>query len=148
MAASTPEEAPIANAAEAEFADNLFRMWFGAYGSVVYVWADNFESAFEELVEYLDDEAPGVLVNLTEDDIKAAAKDEGVEWREHWPDWDDEDFQRVVEAAEADLTVIGHTTLKHGQYIPSWEWGGDDVTGDDEYDIVQERSFEEASEDD
>jgi len=31
-------------------------------------------------------------------------------------------WEKVREAAEADLTVIGHTTLQHGQFIPSWEW--------------------------
>ena len=35
-----------------------------------------------------------------------------------------------------DWTVIGHTSLKHGVHIASYEWGGDDVTEEVEYDTV------------
>lgn len=138
--------APIANAAEVEFQDQLFRMWYGPFGGTVYIWADSFESAFEELVEWLDENAPGFLVKIEEAELREAADDLNVKWKKSWPDWDDPLFQRVVEHAESDLTIIGHTTLEHGQYIPSEDWGGDDVTDDDEYDIVQDRSFEENEE--
>jgi len=150
---------PIANPGEAELYDaqyahmhrrptTLYRMWLGAYGTErVYVWADSFESAFETLVEWADDNAPGVLTTIDESDLRAAAEDLGVAWREDWPDWDDRDFGRVVESAEADLTLIGHTMLKHGTHIPSWEWGGDEVEqGSDEYERVKDRSLAESEE--
>lgn len=140
-------EIPIANACEVEsYAPDggLYRMWFGETGTTfVYVWADSFESAFEESVEWIDDNAPGHLINLNESDLRAAAKDEGIAWQTDWPDWDDRKFQKVVEAAETDLTSIGHTTLKHGQYVASWEWGGDDITSPEEYEEIVERSYEE-----
>lgn len=147
-------EIPIANASEVEYhydedgsrkggGGGLYRMWFGAYGTKLYVWADSFESAFEEGVEWLDDNAPGNLTDLDEGDLRSAADEIGVTWQDSWPDWDDADFQRVIEKAEEDLTLIGHTTLKHGRYIPSHEWGGDDVTDPDEIRDVVERSYDE-----
>lgn len=144
------EETPIVNPDEVAWKDTLFKMWAGAYGEAVgYVWADHFEDAFEEFVEWLDDNAPGHLVSLDEDDLKEAARDLGLKWRGEWPDWEDEDFQRVVEHAEVDLTVIGHTTLEHGQYIASWEWGGAEVPENtEEYRIVRERSEEDDADDD
>ncbi len=153
------ENLPIANAGEywmyestggaAGLRKGLYLMWAGQVGSVrVYVWADSFESAFEEFVEYLDDEAPGMLTDVTEDDLKEAAQDKGIEWQETWPDWEDSDFVVVAEAAEVDLTSIGHTTLKHGQYIASWEWGGAEVTSEEDWDIVAERSVEESEDED
>ena len=148
-----PNKYDIANPCDAEIyapgrvkpyrgGTSLFRMWLGPYGTTVYVWADGFESAFETLVEWADDNAPGFLVSLDVDDLKSAAEDLGVEWQSHWPDWDDEDFSKVVEHAEIDLTVIGHTTLTHGQYIPSHEWGGSDVTDSDEYEEIRRESLE------
>lgn len=123
----------------------LFRMWAGAYGSThVYVWAEHFEDAFEELVEWLDDNAPGLLTDVDESDYRAAARELGIEWQEHWPDWEDRDFEAVAEQAEADLTTIGHTTLKHGQFIASWEWGGSEVEkGGREYELVLKKSLGE-----
>jgi hypothetical protein len=113
----------------------LFRMWAGYNGPVVYIWADHFEDAFEELQEYLDDNAPGVFTLLTEQDYRDAAADLKLAWKPHWPDPDDVDFERVTQAAEADLTMVGgHTTFKvarqpgvWGVFLPSDEWGGGDV---------------------
>lgn len=137
----TWESAPILNASEHPRA-TLFRMWAGEMDpTVVYVWATSFDSAFEELVEWLDENAPGRLTKLDEGDLKSAAKDEGIAWKAGWPDWDDPEFQKVQERAEADLTVIGHTSLKHGTHIASWEWGGDEIhPGGKQYAVVLGRS--------
>ena len=135
------ETAPMLEANDNK--SNLYRMWLGAYGTIVYVWADDFETAFEEVVEWADDNAPGFLVDVTEADLKEAAEDLKVEWQPHWPDWDDQKFQKVLDHAEADLTVIGHTSLKHGRYIPSWEWGGDEIRSGAEYDVLTERLEDE-----
>lgn len=138
----------IANACEHSFQQNLYRMFVNPSITspiYVYVWASSFEDAFEELVEWADDHAPGSLVNLTEKDLKESANELGIQWDPEWPDWDDRDFAKVVEQAEADLTMIGHTTLKHGQYIASDEWGGDDVVDDQEYATVKRRSIMECS---
>jgi hypothetical protein len=111
----------------------LFKMWAGSFSPTYgYVWADNFEDAFEEWVEYLDVVCPGCFVTVGEDELKEAADDLGLEWKSSWPDWSDPEFERVVENAEADLTAIGHTTLNSGTHIASHEWGGDDISGDEE----------------
>jgi len=127
----------------------LFRLWFGQVGTThVYCWADSFESAFEVAVEWLDDKGfAGYFVDVTVDDLKEAAEDLGIPWKPEWPQVgviDDPDYEKVLEHAEADLTCIGHTTLKSGRYIPSYEWGGDDVqAGTDEYREVLARSRDE-----
>lgn len=154
------ETAPIANAGEVWiYVDEdgkpqrsgrvgLYLMWAGAHAPTnVFVWADNFDSAFEEFVEYLDDEAPGLLTKLDENDLKRAAEDEDIEWKDSWPDWEDPEFERVAAAAEEGYTLISHTTLKHGTHIASYEWGGEDVTDDQAWDIVAERSLAELEED-
>lgn len=122
----------------------LFLMQFGAYGTTyLFVWADHLEDALKESVEWLDDNAPGHLTDVTEDDLKESAEDLGIAWEDHWPDWNDRNFEKVVEHAEADLYVVGHTTLKNGQYLESDWWGGE-VTNPEEFNIVARRSFEEA----
>lgn len=79
-------ETPIANPSDAEDAQSLYQFQFGAYGdTVVYVWADSDESAFEIAVEWLDDHAPGLLVDVTLDDLKEAAEDQGIAWKDTWP---------------------------------------------------------------
>ncbi len=91
--------------------DSLFKMWWshGSYEShSVYVWADSFDDAFEVLVEYLDDNAPGALTNIGVAELKEAAKDLGISWQKSWPNHDDEQFQKVVEHAEIDLTDWAH----------------------------------------
>jgi hypothetical protein len=112
----------------------LFKMWAGSGYSPYngYVWADHFEDAFEEWVEHLDTECPGCFVTVGEDELKEAADDLGVEWDDQWPEWGDPKFLEVAEHAEADLTTIGHTTLKSGTHIPSDQWGGDEIDGDEE----------------
>jgi hypothetical protein len=119
-------------------------MWAGTYRDTRgYVWARSFDDAFEKWVEYLDTlpNAKLFFVKLDVNDLKRAAEDEGIQWRAHWPDFDDEKFQRVVEAAEADLTSIGHTQLDHGSYIASDEWGGDEINDPEEWARVEAYSL-------
>lgn len=124
----------------------LFEMWFGQVGTTtVHVWAESFDDAFEEAVEYLDDQGMcGYFVDLDDGDLREAARDLGYEWDPDWPDWNDRRWQRVVERAEADLTVIGHTTLKCGRYVPSYEWGGEEVPpSSEEFELVALASLAE-----
>jgi hypothetical protein len=141
-------EYPIANASEADPETGLFLMWMGAYGTKVYVWADHFETAFEHMVEWADDNAPGVLTDIREPELREAAETLGIEWEPTWltrdHDYNDRNWIKVQEYAEIDLTVIGHTTMKHGQYIPSYEWGGDQISDEDEVAQVLRRSQIEA----
>jgi|SRR6478736_492733 len=102
---------------------------FGAYGwTNVRVWADPdcFEDAFEIAIEWLDDNAPGHLVSYAEFNElrKEAAEELGLDLNS-----DDDDIQQsITEAAEVDLTVVGHTTLKHGMHIASYDWTVDEIT--------------------
>ena len=164
-----PKEINIANPDDAEFyADNryvqegpLFELWFGAYGSTnVFVWADGFESAFETAVEWLDDEEYcGVFVTVDEDDLREAAEEEGLDAAAvlrdmKAGDWN-EDVEKMTQRAEADLTMIGHTSLPNCEkavgggplYIPSWEWGGREVSAKLELDKVLTKSLELAEDD-
>lgn len=125
----------------------LFLMWAGQTGTRRgYVWADHLEDAFEEWVEYLDENAPGLLVSPDEFNelLDEAAREKGFD---SWADaeakwlakngkhagWSNDmasDYSEIIEAAEADLTLIGHTTLKSGaMHIAGHEWGGDDIGG-------------------
>lgn len=141
-------DTPIANPSQVDFFEDnrfvregpLWQLSFGAYGSThVYVWADGAESAFEEAVEWLDDNAPGMLVMVGEEDYQRAADELGKVWDPSEPDYE------VIETAEADMTMIGHTTLKHGNAVASWEWQLREVErGSDEWNDVVERSREES----
>lgn len=138
----TAPEHPIANSHTSYSNHTLFRMWAGACApTFVYVWADHFEDAFEEFVEWLDDNAPGHLTTNEEfmELLNEAAQDmHGKTWDELTAECDNvwDEFSDVIERAEADLTSIGHTTLKHGTHIASYEWGGDEVTDSEEYETV------------
>ena len=132
--AQHPKTAPFANPCEFDGQQRLFLMWYGEYRGQVYIWAANFDDAFEELVEYLDYQNDcDIFVTITEDDLKDAAYTLGIAWQASWPDYNDPRFAKVLEHAETDLTVIGHTTLKKckGQYVFRQFWGGDEITDAD-----------------
>lgn len=116
--------APIANPSDAEWVDDLYLLSFGAYGTTrVFAWASSLDSAWEIAVDWLDDKGlAGIFTTITDEDLAAAAAEIGVAW----PTEDDEQRGRVYEAAEADLTMVSHTTLRNcgpgPHYVPSWEW--------------------------
>jgi hypothetical protein len=120
----------LANGFHSRDDENQFQFSFGAYGwTKVRVWAgrDCVEEAFEAAVEWLDDNAPGHLVSHEEfaQLCLEAAEELGVEFD---PSEDYETNEAVFQAAEADLTIIGHTSLKHGSHIASHEWTVDEIT--------------------
>jgi len=92
-------------------------MWAGAYAEIPgYVWARSEDDAFEIWVDYLDDNAPGCLTSH---------EDAAEYLREYCEEHDCSEEQAYNDSWEEryDLTTIGHTTLKHGAHIPSYEWG-------------------------
>lgn len=98
-----------------------FLFSFGAYGSThLAVLADSVEDALESALEWLDDNAPGLLSTVGPDDYARAAAELGAAWEPE--EMSDSDTARVYELAEADMTMVSHTTLKNGNCIPSWEW--------------------------
>ena len=118
---------PVLNQTDHDWCRNLYLMWAGAYGDTkCFVWANSFDDAFEHLVEWLDDEAPGLLTRL--DYVGAALELE-------MPTTDlekltDEQQEQVREHAEMDMALVGHTTLKNGDAIASHEWGADEIGGE------------------
>lgn len=134
---------PIANAMEVDNSKELFLMSIGPYGTGAYVWADHLEDAFEEFVEWLDDEGmKGFFSDITEADLKSSAEDLGIAWEDSWPDYEDNEFTKVVEHAEEGLTTLGWTTFKHGQYLNE-EWYGHEVTDRAEFLEVYKASSRE-----
>ncbi len=116
--------APIANACDYDWTDELYYFSLGAYGSThVYVWANSADDAMEEMVEWVDDNAPGLLSTIGEAELRESAEELGIEY-----DPEDVDYQ-IIEHAEQDMYVVGHTTLKHGNAMPSWEIHFNEVTG-------------------
>lgn len=111
-------EFPIVNPSDHDrsYRTTLYRMWAsdGAYcARKIYVWADGFETAFEHLAEWLDDNAPGYLARSSE--LLA--------------DMTDEERAEAEESGEIpDYTYVGHTTLRNGDCIASHCWGGDEIT--------------------
>lgn len=167
------DDVPIVNPGEAEFlmgrGTGGYRgaegpLWYMNFAmQPLYVWARSIDDAFEEAVEWLDDNGQcGHFVTIDEGDIVEAAENEGFSEREARAivaemkegEWSD-DVNRVMTAAEADLTMVSHTTLHNCEkqlgtgplYVPSWEWGAGEVTDPEEFEAVFERSLEEAEED-
>lgn len=157
-------EVPIANPEDCDHGErysrmSLYQFQFGAYADTkVYVWAASFEDAEEIAIEWADDNARGVFVTLTEDDLKEAAEDLGIEWDEAWSDggavgrkefggtwtpFDDRNYEEIVQHAEADLIVIGWTTLNSGTHVISHEVHAHEVTDADEIEEVAQRSEED-----
>lgn len=137
------DSAAIANPEEVDLGcPTLWLLSFGAYGEThVYAWTDSLESAFEVAVEYLDEEGQcGHFTLLSGDDYAAAADELGVRWDPEAPD------DAVIQHAEADLTPIGWTTLDceresgASAFVPSWEWTGRQVRGQERA-RVEERSW-------
>jgi hypothetical protein len=105
--------------------NEIYEMWAGAYADTrVLIRADSFESAEEALLEWLDDNAPGCLTTI---DYDEAAQELGYK---NLADAEEQDkADEVIEHAEIDMTVVGHTTLKNGNAIASHEWGGQEWEG-------------------
>lgn len=163
-------DALIANPDDAESAASndylrhspLWLLSFGAYGDThVYVWTDTnegVEGAFERAVEALDDWGLcGFFTTLDEGDLRSAAEDAGyseedIDEMASSKEWADD----VIEAAEVDLTVIGHTSLTNCEktlgggplYIPSYEWFVREVDDAEEIEQVYAASYDATHDED
>lgn len=135
------EEITIVNPGDADWQKNLYLMWFDAHAPLyLLVWSSGFEDAFETAVDYLDEQdKPGYFTFVTEDDYREAAKDLGIDWpeNERIDSLSEREIAKIEQAAEADMTIIGHTRLSvmpddaWQAGVMSDDWGGEDVTGDD-----------------
>ena len=113
---------PVVNPDDVSYDETVWDMQAGAYADVrVLVFAQHLEDALEVFVEWLDDNKPGCLTTI---DYDAAAKELGFDV-DHLSDQEEE---KIYEHAEVDMYVVGHTTLKHGNAIPSYEWWGKEAS--------------------
>lgn len=109
---------------QGEHCRHIYEMWAGACAPVrVLVRAKSFVDAFEALVEWCDEYAPGMLSTI---DYDAAAVELGFESFAVADEYGA--AEQVIEHAEAGMSVVGHTQLEHGNAIPSREWGGMEVS--------------------
>jgi len=134
------ETVPIAESSHGDASGYLFS--FGAYASThVAVLGSAVEDCLEAAIEWLDENAPGLLSTVGEDDYKRAAADLHVEWP---PDegTDERDVERVRNQAEADMTMVTWTTLKNGNAVASWEWSFRALSAT-ELEIIRRRSNDE-----
>lgn len=120
--------------------DSGWLFHFGAYGDThvaILGCGLSLEDALEEAFEWLDDNAPGLLSRC---DYEGAAKDLGL-----GPDWADSEtaIEQVTSAAETDMTMCGHTTLKNGDCIPSWEWSVTEIGPTDLAQLIAEQEARE-----
>lgn len=99
----------VVNSTDKDWTSQRFVLWFGAYGTTrLLVWGNSLEDALDACVDWLEDNAPGLLVSHEElEELYKEARAEGL----------DED--RAWERATVDLTCAGN----HSRHIPSWEWG-------------------------
>jgi hypothetical protein len=96
--------------------NSCYTFHFGAYGeTTVSLWAaaDHLCDALEIAADWLADNAPG---HFSEPDYAGAAADLGLPFDPVNFDYDSEEGQRILEAAEADMT-----NTERG-WLLSWEW--------------------------
>ena len=101
------------------WADRAFILWFGAYGSArVLAYARHLEDALDECVDWIADNAPGLLCD---DEVAEEYRRLEEEWREGHPgeEPDDDMISKWQETAEEDTTIAGNC----GHHLTSWEWG-------------------------
>jgi len=106
----------IVNASEREFTKHRYILWFGAYASThCLVWADNIDDALDECVDWLAENAPGLLAD---EEVQEAYKREYETAIEEGLD-EEEAENKAREESEIDTTHAGST----GHYLHSWERG-------------------------
>ncbi len=115
----------LVNPVDQSWTNHRYILWFGAYGTRrLMVWANGLDSALDKCVDWLVENAPGLL------------RDEAVEenYKEALADGKSE--EEAQEYAEQDMTCAGN----FGNYIASWEWGivAEDPTREDMKAIIGE----------
>ncbi len=98
----------IVNPRDRDWTRHRYILCFGAYGwTKLMVWANSLDSALDEAVDWIVDNAPGLLADEQVAEEYARAIAEGMSEEE------------ALEEAEVDTTCAGNC----GNYILSHEWG-------------------------
>jgi len=96
------------NGSDRSFTSSRFILWFGAYGTTrLMVWADHLQDALDESIDWIAENAPGLLCDDRVAEEYAEARRDGLS------------EEKAAERAEVDCTIGGNA----GHYLPSWEWG-------------------------
>lgn len=98
----------LVNPSDKTWTKHRFIFWFGAYGwTRLMVWANSLDDALDEAVDWIADNAPGLLADdaVTEEYNRCIG--EGMSEEE------------AQEEATVDTTCAGNC----GHYLNSWEWG-------------------------
>lgn len=98
----------IVNPNDRDWTDSRFVLCFGAYGwTRLMVYANSLEDALDECVDWIADNAPGLLA----DDAVHKAYNEAIA--------NGMSEEAAQGEAEEDTTCAGN----EGHYLNSWEWG-------------------------
>jgi hypothetical protein len=97
----------VVNPHDKHFTNNRYCLAFDAYGSkALLVWANSIKDALNECIDWIADNAPGLLA------------DEQVEEEYHRLIGQGETPEQAHDHATVDTTCAGN----EGHYILSWEW--------------------------
>lgn len=96
----------IVNPTDRSWTRNRWILWFGQNTRLM-VWGNSLDVALDEAIDWIADNAPGLLADDAVAAEYAAAMAEGLTEEE------------AIERAEADTTIGGN----YGHYVHSWEWG-------------------------
>ncbi len=96
------------NGSDRSFTSHRYVLWFGAYGTTrLMVWADHLEDAFDESVDWIVDNAPGLLCDEQVNEAYQEAEARGLTHDEAFED------------AMSDVSMGGNA----GHCVLSYEWG-------------------------
>ena len=98
----------IVNSSDKSFTSSRFILWFGAVGTTrLMIWADHLSDAFDHAIDWIVDNAPGLLCDdeITEEfnRLKTEGKTDDEAWEE----------------SQVDTSSGGNC----GNHVHSWEWG-------------------------
>jgi hypothetical protein len=135
--------------------DSWYHMWINEEN--VYIRAKSFDDAQDALMDWCDHpDRIGHFTGITHEDIAECGPTYGYSPKEilakidadQWGE--DSVLEQCRQAAEADMSMVNHTTLEHWDYknkgMPgflSWEWGGCQMTELTECSILNQRADEE-----
>lgn len=110
-------EIKIANPSDRAWTDQRFVLAFGAYGdTLVMAYADSLDDALDECVDWIADNAPGLLADESvQDEYKRALAERVAAGA-------DPDDQTVIEQCQDAATVDTTCAGNNGHYLHSWEW--------------------------
>jgi hypothetical protein len=104
----TTKDLVIVNGTDRDWTRGRYVLWFGEISPhYLMVWANGLDSALDKAVDWVADNAPGLLADESVAEEYQAAIAEGLE------------PEAAFEKASVDTTCAGN----NGHYLLSWHWG-------------------------